>query len=147
MDKFKTLALLVAVGIAFFLGLNLQKKPIPEIEVKSDTVYSIRVIIETVTKYMPSPLLCYFLRDTTINGESVPIEQKIYKDEDYTAYVSGVAPQLNSIQVKPKTVYRDREITNNIDRVIKVSDSKRWGRGVRVGYGCNRHAPSTCMGV
>ena len=74
MGKFKTLALLVAVGIAFFLGLNLQKKTIPEVEFKSDTVYSTRVIIETVTKYMPSPLLCYFLRDTTINGQSVTIE-------------------------------------------------------------------------
>ena len=61
--------------------------------------------------------------------------------------MSGVAPQLNSIQVKPKNVYRDREITNKIDRVIKVSDSKRWGIGVSVGHGFTKHGPSPCMGV
>ena len=147
MGKFKTLALLVAVGIAFFLGLNLQKKTIPEVEFKSDTVYSTRVIIETVTKYMPSPLLCYFLRDTTINGQSVTIEQKVYKDDDYTAYVSGVAPQLDSIQVFPKTIYQDRLINTEKKVPYPVKDTKRWGVGLSVGYGFSRDGPSPYIGI
>ncbi len=147
MGKFKTLALLVAIGIAFILGLNLQKKPIPEIEFKSDTVYSTRVIIETVTKYMPSPLLCYFVRDTTIQGVTLPIEQKVYKDDDYTAYVSGVAPQLDSIQVFPKTIYQDRLINTEKKVPYPVKDTKRWGIGLSVGYGFSRCGASPFIGI
>ena len=65
----------------------------------------------------------------------------------YTAYVSGVAPQLDSISVFNKIEYRDREITNNIDCIIKVPSNKRWGIGISAGYGFSRDGPSPYIGI
>ena len=80
----KTVYILI-ICVVYYLGICSQKKPVPDIITTRDTIYSTRMVVNTVTKYMPSPLLCFFLRDTTINGVTLPIEQKVYKDEDYTA--------------------------------------------------------------
>lgn len=57
---------------------------------------------------------------------TIPITQNIYEDEDYTAYVSGYKPCLDSLIFK-----RPREITT----VTKYQRPKRWSVGVQVGYG------------
>lgn len=56
----------------------------------------------------------------------LPIEQKVYEDNDYKAYVSGYDPKLDSIFVYPK-----REVITN---TIK-QPPKRWHIGPTVGYG------------
>ena len=69
---------------------------------------------------------------------SIPIEQKVYKDADYTAYVSGYEPSLDSIFVYPK-----REI---VTKTIK-KPPKRWHIGPTVGYGYTPHGFQPFIGV
>ena len=59
----------------------------------------------------------------------IPITQKLYaKDSVYKAWVSGYRPNLDSIQVYPKSVYQT--ITNTIH-----TKPSRVGFGVMGGYG------------
>lgn len=73
----------------------------------------------------------------------IPITQKTYKDSTYEAWVSGYEPNLDSIQVYPRTEYRT--VTNT----IKVRDDKRWGIGIHcgVGYGIGGFTPYIGIGV
>lgn len=60
-------------------------------------------------------------------GVIIPITQKIYADSNYTAYISGFEPTLDSIFIKNKTT----TITNTITKTKK----KHFGIGVNIGYG------------
>lgn len=62
----------------------------------------------------------------------VEITQKVYSDDStYTAYVSGVDPNLDSIFVK------QREVTHSIleTRTLQVKKFRRWNVGLIGGYG------------
>lgn len=62
----------------------------------------------------------------------VEITQKVYSDDStYTAYVSGVNPNLDSIFVKQK------EVTYSIleTRTLQVKKFRRWNVGLIGGYG------------
>lgn len=55
----------------------------------------------------------------------IPIEQKVYKDSNYTAWVSGYQPKLDSIFVVSRTA-----------TIIKtVPKYRRWNVGITGGYG------------
>ena len=85
---------------------------------------------DTVPYYLPTPLICWHTGDTIHVGDTVlPVEQKIYRDSNYTAYVSGYNPNLDSLKVYPKTV----TVTNDIVRIPKCP-SKKWGLGIQAGY-------------
>lgn len=112
-----------------------------------DTVYSSSVTVrrDTVPHYLPMPLLCWHTGDTIHVGDSVlPVEQKIYRDSDYTAYVSGYRPQMDSISVFPKTVI----VTNDIYHTFK-DKPRRWGLGITAGYGFSKDglSPAVVVGV
>ncbi len=144
----KNLCYIILLLISFCIGFAIRGKEIQIDETHtSDTVYSTAIVVETVKSFMPSPMFCMFLRDTTIQGVTLPIEQRQYTDSNYTVYVSGISPQLDSIHVYPKKVYHDRFVTNYKDRTIKVPDQKRWGIGVSVGYGFSRDGPSPYIGL
>lgn len=66
----------------------------------------------------------------------LPITQNVYKDEDYTAYVSGVYPSLDSIFVYPK-----REV------VTIKKPPKRWHIGPTIGYGITPQGLQPYFGV
>ena len=59
----------------------------------------------------------------------IPIEQKVYADSTYKAWVSGFNPALDSIEVYPV----------NIERIIHTTETRyrnrRWGLGVTAGVG------------
>lgn len=62
----------------------------------------------------------------------VEITQKVYSDDStYTAYVSGVNPNLDSI------IVRQKEITHSIleTRTMEVKKFRRWNVGLIGGYG------------
>jgi len=69
--------------------------------------------------------------DTTISVDTVrkevmiPITQKVYKDSDYTAYVSGFHAKLDSIEVRTKEVTYTKTETK----------FRRWNIGLTGGYG------------
>ena len=87
------------------------------------------------------PFLCHHERDTESHDsvreavrDSVEVEitQKVYSDDStYTAYVSGVNPNLDSIFVKQK------EVTHSIleTRTLQVKKFRRWNVGLICGYG------------
>lgn len=54
----------------------------------------------------------------------IPITQKVYKDSDYTAYVSGYKPSLDSIYVRHK-----------VTTITIKQKARRWNVGVSAGYG------------
>lgn len=72
------------------------------------------------------------LTDTVRVSDTVyvrlPREQKRYADTNYTAWVSGFRPSLDSIEVYPVTRYVTKEI-------ILPTPAKRWGIGIQAGYG------------
>lgn len=59
---------------------------------------------------------------------SLPRERKVYADTNFTAWVSGFRPRLDSIEVYPVTRYVTKEI-------ILPGSAKRWGIGIQAGYG------------
>lgn len=72
--------------------------------------------------------VCEAVRDSV----EVDITQKVYSDDStYTAYVSGVNPNLDSIFVKQK------EVTHSIleTQTLQVKKFRRWNVGLVGGYG------------
>lgn len=109
----------------------------------ADTVYRTSIIIrrDTVNRYLPEPLLCWYTGDTIHAGDTVlPVEQKIYRDSDYTAYVSGYMPRLDSISLYPKTI--------TIYRTMQVKP-RRWSLGITAGYGLSKDglSPAIVAGI
>lgn len=106
-----------------------------------------KISYDTIPYYMPVPVDSYVtryetvrlpavrdtLRDSLIYKDTlvhdsvnviVPISQKKYEDSTYVAYVSGYKPQLDSISIYRKTIYKT--ITEK---------PSRWGFGLVGGYG------------
>ena len=69
----------------------------------------------------------------------IPITQKIYKTEQYRAYVSGYNPRLDSIEVYNKIA----TITN----VIKKKPPGRFGIGIIGGYGVGNNGLTPFIGI
>ena len=72
------------------------------------------------------------MRAAVQDSTEVEITQKVYSDDStYTAYVSGVNPNLDSIFVKQK------EVTHSIleTRTLQVKKFRRWNIGLIGGYG------------
>ena len=95
------------------------------------------VVIRTETRFMKlADTLCVVFRDTVRDSVmvEVPIEQKVYADTNYVAWISGFEPRLDSIQV-----YRHEMITR--------PRSKRWGIGVQAGYGLTTRGFAPFVGV
>nr|DAZ47690.1 MAG TPA: DNA-directed RNA polymerase subunit beta [Caudoviricetes sp.] len=70
-------------------------------------------------------------KDTVTNVEMlpqptvIPITQKVYKDTDYTAYVSGFNAKLDSIEVRTKVITYTKTVTK----------FRTWNIGLTGGYG------------
>lgn len=60
----------------------------------------------------------------------IPITQTMYRDSDYTAYVSGYAARLDSL-----TLTRRREVLTVTREVPPPGRRKRWGISIQAGAG------------
>lgn len=130
----------------FLLNFNLRqctRNPSATSVVHCDTVK----VIDTIIYYKPVPRDSIVIRYVTeklpvtpapeditvpIIPDSVevkiPITQKKYETDNYTAYVSGYNPTLDSLLIKlPRTVIKEE--------VQTFSPRKKWSVGVQVGYG------------
>lgn len=142
--------LIVLLGIELFLWQKIKDKDTKEdtikqieAEVKYDTNYTPvakdSVVLLYITEVLPIadtnitevlPIADTIKKDTIreVIKDSVkveiPITQKMYKDSNYTAYVSGFKPNLDSLIIVNKT----------ITETIKPKP-KKWGLGLQVGYG------------
>lgn len=151
-----TLALSIACNILMLdkIGAMRNAQPSPAV---ADTQ---RVIIfDTSFVSLPVPrdsvVLCYkvvtlpAVRDTILmvpDGAKwvdsalveVPIEQKVYGDSTYKAYVSGFDVSLDSI-----FVYRTAEV-----QTIKSREKgKRWSLGLTAGYGASKDGLTPFVGI
>ena len=137
----------VGVGVGY-VGFGRDKEI-----VRADTVYSSDTVRwpivrdSVVTRYVTRRLAVMRV-DTVRQSDTVravdtvevslPIVQKVYRDTNYTAWVSGYEPRLDSVSV------RHREVT-----LTKVTRGEsRWGVGVQVGYGIDKtFKPTPYVGV
>lgn len=79
----------------------------------------------------------------TITADSadvfIPIEQKVYSDTSYRAWVSGYMASLDSIQVYPRTV------TRTVEKIAKAQRPSPFG--VSVGIGLTAAPGHTAPGI
>ena len=70
----------------------------------------------------------------------LPITQQVYRDTTYTAWVSGYRPQLDSIEVYPRTL---------IVRTASPSAARprRWSFGIQAGYGYTPKGMQPYIGI
>lgn len=70
----------------------------------------------------------------------VPIEQKVYSDSNYTAWVSGYHPRLDSISITHQEVSFHKLVNNS-------KGSKRLYLGIQVGYGITPRGMQPYLGL
>lgn len=130
--------LLVALA-SFYLGDHLGRNSIGTAEFIRDTV----ITIQTDTLFREKPVYVdrvevrterIEVRDTVRLHDTlfveVPVEQVVYADSLYRAWVSGIHPALDSIEIYAPT------------RIVEVSTVIRekppsWGIGITAGYGAS----------
>lgn len=130
----------VALGLAAaFWVVSRCEEPVPVVKVKRDTVRVVKR--DTVPKLQPVHDTSYVVRyvripirttDTVKPRDSVDlaIEQKVYRDSDYTAWVSGVMPSLDSLNI-----FRRRETVTIRETITRRERAPRLSVGVQAGYG------------
>lgn len=69
----------------------------------------------------------------------IPIEQKVYEDKHYTAYISGYRPSLDSLILRHTT----REIFNP----SKPTRNRRWKFGLQAGFGMTPKGLQPYIGI
>lgn len=137
----QSIALLIVALCAIYL-LNENRK-LKNVHQGVDTVE----YIETIPYLKPIPVDSVILRYETVKlpvsdnklpdsvhklpdsvQVQIPIQQKIYEDSSYTAYVSGYNPSLDSIFIYPR---------HDVITITKIAKEKRkrWNIGIQAGYG------------
>ncbi len=145
--------ILVLLGAMFLLAASQHHKSGKAITEKVDTVYirdTVRlpvardsVRVRTVLRRLRSVDTVRATDTiTTVQRESVmvevPIMQKHYEGEGYSAWVSGYEPRLDSIALRHRTIIQTKTVKND----------KRWGFGVNIGYGFGRYGkPAPHVGI
>ena len=80
------------------------------------------------------------LIDDTAKMVMLPITQQVYRDTTYTAWVSGYRPQLDSIEVYPRTLIVRQTAP-------PAAKPRRWSMGVQAGYGLTPKGFQPYIGV
>ena len=96
--------------------------------IKRDTLRVNSPILREIHK-LTHDTIKIVLNDTIVRRDTIYLEreQRVYSEDEYTAFVSGYAPRLDSIFVYPKTIYETRFATQNEWRRITF--------GLQVGVG------------
>ena len=148
--------LIVGIGLGVLLVKHHVAKQQERVTVRCDTVVRVdTVVIEKpvlkdsivtryVTRYLPAVKAEADTSANEANHDSVnvilPIEQKTYTSDQYTAWVSGYEPRLDSIALYTKEVVVEKEIYLDKKR-------RRWGCVVGVGVGTNNTGVSPYVGI
>ena len=153
MKTIQTIAIAVALLVAAFL---LGRCTAPEYEAETQVVERVdtMVVRDTIIREKPSYRTEYvFVRDSVkvrVHDTvfvSLPRQMRVYQDSLYRAEVSGVDPTLDRIEVYPQTKY----ITRKETQIVRVTERRKWGVGVQVGYGITKQGnlfnPGPYIGV
>lgn len=145
------LYILVLIIGAFLLSL-FWRRCADNTEVVSDTIFKVvkvdRPIVResTIVRYkvvqLPIAADTICVSDTIKDSVfvEVPIEQKVYSDSNYTAWVSGYQPKLDSISITHQEV--SHKLVNNNSK-----GSKRLYLGIQVGYGITPRGMQPYLGL
>ena len=153
MRTIQVIAIAVALLVAAFL---LGRCTAPEYEAETQVIERVDTlhIRDTVIREKPVYRTEYvFVRDSVsvqvhdtvyIN---LPRQLRVYQDSLYRAEVSGVDPTLDRIEVYPQT----KVVTKIETQTIRVTERRKWGIGVQVGYGITKQGnafnPGPYIGV
>lgn len=146
--------LLYILGLIFgaFLLSLVWRRCADNTEVVTDTIYKVikvdRPIVResTIVKYevvrLPRANDTICVSDTIKDSVfvQVPIEQKVYSDSNYTAWVSGYRPRLDSISITHQEVSFHKLVNNS-------KGSKRLYLGIQVGYGITPRGMQPYLGL
>lgn len=138
----------VGVGVGY-VGIGRGKEIVRADTVyRSDTVRCPIVRDSVVTRYVTRRFAvtrvdtvrqCDTLRAVDTVEVSLPIVQKVYKDTNYTAWVSGYEPSLDSITIANKIVTRTNTVSKN--------KNKRFSLGVQTGFNVINKKPYFGVGI
>nr|DAV92291.1 MAG TPA: hypothetical protein [Caudoviricetes sp.] len=147
--KGKDILVLVLLLAALVLGFILGRDKKGEVQVKERTKTKVVTKYDTIRAAAPKPVHDTIVKwqearvprehfrevtKMTKGSDSVnvklPITQRTYRDSNYTAWVSGYKPSLDSIHTYNKTVYTTRTIERTVTK-----PPNRWGIGINAGYG------------
>lgn len=149
----KNLLYIIGLIIGAFLLSLVWRRCADNTEVVTDTIIKVikvdRPIVResTVVKYevvqlpiVANDTIC--VSDTIKDSVfvEVPIEQKVYSDSNYTAWVSGYRPRLDSISITHQEVSFHNRLVNN-------KGSKRLYLGIQVGYGITPRGMQPYLGL
>lgn len=70
----------------------------------------------------------------------LPITQQVYRDTTYTAWVSGYAAALDSIEVYPRTLIVRQT-------ALPAAKPRRWSFGIQAGYGLTPRGVQPYVGL
>ena len=146
MKKYLYIISVIALLLIAFYFFTLLKNDKSE-EVKTKVVERVKIdtlkIFDTIRISKPILVKSIALRKDTIyltkdvyidsSRAIIPIRQNIYRDSNYTAFISGYNAQLDSIYIYAPTTI----ITREIERTITQTRLKRFNVGFvgGVGYG------------
>lgn len=137
--------LLIGLALGFILGRGgkggerVKERVKTEVVTKYDTIKDVAPdpVHDTIIKWQVARVPIDHFRDCTkmVKGADsanvrLPISQRVYKDSNYTAWVSGYKPSLDSIHAYNKMVYTTRTIERTVTK-----PPNRWGIGINAGYG------------
>lgn len=127
-----------------FLGdFSHVKEKVVEV-IKTDTIrVETPVFIErhTVDTMVVSVTEFQVVHDTAF--VQLPREEVEYRDTSYRAVVSGFLPRLEELEI----YQREKVVTIQTEKVVRVPDAKRWGVGVQAGYGITPAGPQPYLGL
>lgn len=145
-------ALFVLLCIAYGIGrgcaqAQIERDTVTRVDIRNvahyETIYQEKAVFVN-----PLPLVS-MVTDTIVVHDTILLrESKVYEDSSYTAWVSGIDPSLDSIEVRCKV----REVTDTFavytDRIITVGRKpKRVSVGLNSGYGVGRNGMTPYVGI
>lgn len=138
----------VGVGVGY-VGFGRGKEVVRADTVyRSDTVRWPIVRDSVVTHYVTRRLAvtrvdtlkqCDTVKAVDTVEVSLPFVQKVYKDTNYTAWISGYEPRLDSITIANKIVTRTNTVSKDKD--------KRFSLGVQTGFNVINKKPYFGVGI
>ena len=147
----KILLYIIGLIIGAFLLSLVWRRCADNTEIVTDTIFKVvkvdhPIVREsTIVKYevvrlpIVKDTICDTIKDSVF--VQVPIEQKVYSDSNYTAWVSGYRPRLDSIHITHKEVSFHKLVNNN------SKGSKRLFIGIQVGYGITPRGMQPYLGL
>ena len=130
-------SIMAIIGIFSIGNCNRNKSLDSKIVVQLDTLYlrdTVRIekpvpkIIKNIDTFIVQTKDTIRLKDTLYL--ILPREQKVYKEENYQAWISGYRPVLDSIHI-----YRNTQQIITSTTIQQKQKRSRWSIGIQAGYG------------